>query len=189
MTEKATRRRGPDLEEAILDAAWAEIADRGWAEFSIGGVAARCGTAKAVLYRRWDNRVALVRTMLSRQLLVQDHVVASSGDLRDDLLSFLRTVAVFFAGPFGEAVRGSLVEPVPGAGSALLAEVPAPVAAVVAAARERGQLTSTPSALAQNLGPALMVHELVHTGSAPTEELLQEIVDQAWLPALRAAGA
>ena len=46
-----TRRRGAVLEEAILTAAWDELAERGWAGFGIEGVSNRCGTAKAVVYR------------------------------------------------------------------------------------------------------------------------------------------
>ena len=52
------------LEEAILTAAWDELAERGWAGFGIEGVSNRCGTAKAVVYRRWRNRVELVQEML-----------------------------------------------------------------------------------------------------------------------------
>ena len=59
-----TRRRGAVLEEAILTAAWDELAERGWAGFGIEGVSNRVETAKAVVYRRWRNRVELVQEML-----------------------------------------------------------------------------------------------------------------------------
>jgi AcrR family transcriptional regulator len=183
VADTPTRRRGADLEEAILEAAWAEMAERGWAEFTIAGVARRCGTAKPVIYRRWDNRVDLARSMLERAIHVDPPQTTSSGDLRADLVAFLHGLAGFLAGPFGEAVRGSVIEPVRAEDAAILGPVPAHVAAVVAAALQRGDLEETPPHLVQNLGPALMIHELVHRGRPPSRELVQQIADHAWWPA------
>jgi AcrR family transcriptional regulator len=179
-----TRRRGAELENAVLDAAWDELSAHGWAGFSIGGVARRCGTAKPVIYRRWANRVELVQAVMARAVLAEENVVPSSGDLAEDLHTFLRTMAEFLRGPFGEVVRGSLSEPSPQAGGALASsDVPAALAFVVQAAVDRGDLSACPSALVQNIGPALVVHELTHTGSPPSDELLRRVVDEAWLPA------
>ena len=50
------RRRGIALEEALLDAAWAELTERGYDGFTIDAVAARAGTSRAVLYRRSEER-------------------------------------------------------------------------------------------------------------------------------------
>ena len=51
-TTAPQRRRGPALEEALLDAAWTELTERGYDEMTIDAVAVRAGTSRAVLYRR-----------------------------------------------------------------------------------------------------------------------------------------
>jgi len=43
-SDTATRRRGPELEAALLEAAWAELVEGGYSGFTIDGVAARCST-------------------------------------------------------------------------------------------------------------------------------------------------
>ena len=43
--------RGAELEEALLDAAWAELQEVGYPAFTYEGVAQRAGTSKPVLYR------------------------------------------------------------------------------------------------------------------------------------------
>lgn len=183
-----TRRRGTALEQAILDAAWAELTAHGWEGFTIAAVAERCGTAKTVIYRRWENRVELAQEMLVRALAAGDHVAASSGDLRTDLVDFLHGLESFFAGPFGAVVRGVVTERADRSSSLVDAAVPAPLAALVGAAVERGELAREPSSFAQNLGHAVMVSELVHTAGPLTSPAIEEFVDGAWLPALRFAG-
>src|SRR5262249_59916644 len=53
------RRRGRDLEEAILEAAWDELVAVGYAHMTVDGVAARAPASKAVLYRRWPHLPSL----------------------------------------------------------------------------------------------------------------------------------
>lgn len=45
---------------AVLDAALAELAERGYGAFTIDGVATRSGVARSTIYRLWTDRVALV---------------------------------------------------------------------------------------------------------------------------------
>ena len=54
------RRRGEELESALLDAAWEELAAVGFASLTMESVAARAKTGVAVLYRRWPNKDELV---------------------------------------------------------------------------------------------------------------------------------
>ena len=56
-----TRRRGAELEAAILDAAWEQLIAEGYEHFTIDTVAARARTSKPVLYRRWKTRDDLLR--------------------------------------------------------------------------------------------------------------------------------
>src|SRR5271167_1232862 len=84
------RRRGQVLEEALLDAAWAELTERGYDEFTIDGVAARAGTSRAVLYRRWPGKQQLVQAALV-SVVGKDSVVApDTGTLRGDVIALLR---------------------------------------------------------------------------------------------------
>src|ERR1700685_1894437 len=56
----ATRRRGAALEHALLDAAWQELQESGYAKLTMERVADRAGTSRAVIYRRWRSRPDLV---------------------------------------------------------------------------------------------------------------------------------
>ena len=55
----AQRRRGPELEAALLDAVWWELAETGYARLTMEGVAARANTGKQVLYRPTELAVLL----------------------------------------------------------------------------------------------------------------------------------
>ena len=50
------RRRGEELEAALLDAAWEELVEVGFAKMTMESVAARARTGVAVLYRRWTGK-------------------------------------------------------------------------------------------------------------------------------------
>ena len=54
------RRHGEERESAILDAAWAELVEVGYTRLTREAVAARAGTSKPVVYRRWPGRPELV---------------------------------------------------------------------------------------------------------------------------------
>jgi AcrR family transcriptional regulator len=54
------RRRGQELESALLEAAWDELVEFGFANLTMESVAARARTGIAVLYRRWANKDQLV---------------------------------------------------------------------------------------------------------------------------------
>jgi TetR/AcrR family transcriptional regulator, regulator of autoinduction and epiphytic fitness len=45
---------------AVLDAALAELADRGYGAFTIDGVASRAGVARSTIYRQWGDRTTLI---------------------------------------------------------------------------------------------------------------------------------
>lgn len=84
------RRRGVELEEAILDAAWAELTDHGYANFTVDAATRRAGTSKPVVYRRWADKRELATAAIVRAAragLVGGH---DTGSLRGDLLATLR---------------------------------------------------------------------------------------------------
>jgi AcrR family transcriptional regulator len=188
VSEKQTRRRGAVLEQAILDAAWEELGEKGWAGFTIDGVAARAGTARTVIYRRHKNRVELASAMLGSAAGTTDGSFPSRGDLRSDLVTFLRGMSAFTDGPFGLAIRGVISEgdhslrPSIFGGETIVSEV----GDIIRQAVERGDLEAEPSTLAANLGHAVLMADFLHVRSGPSEADIDELVDTVWLPALRA---
>jgi AcrR family transcriptional regulator len=106
----STRRRGSALDDALLDAAWSELREVGYAGLTMEVVAQRAGTSRPVLARRWPNRPQLVIAALRRHRPVLSGEVPDTGDLRDDVLALLRRVSTRFAevGPdtfYGPAAR------------------------------------------------------------------------------------
>ncbi|NHN90030.1 TetR/AcrR family transcriptional regulator [Acetobacter conturbans] len=88
-----TRRRGAALEEAILDAAWAELAERGYGGLTLESVARRAGTSRPVLSRRWPSRTALATAALAQQFARENIVIPDLGSLRDELCLLLRRMS------------------------------------------------------------------------------------------------
>ena len=88
-----TRRRGEALESALLDAAWDELQDVGYAGLTIEAVADRAGTSRAVLYRRWRNRAELVIAAMRRHRPMLSGEIPDTGSLRDDVLAVLRRMS------------------------------------------------------------------------------------------------
>lgn len=107
------RRRGAQLEDAILAAAYEELVEVGYTAFSVEGVAARAGTGKASIYRRWPTRQHLVTDALISQLPTPAQCgVSFSADALPDSVSTadaLRHVATKIAqvmeSPAGDAMR------------------------------------------------------------------------------------
>lgn len=85
------RRRGAELEEALLDAAWDELREHGYGGFTIESVAQRAGTSKPVVYRRWPDKAALVSAAVRRAGAAQQTAVPDTGSLRGDLIELIRT--------------------------------------------------------------------------------------------------
>jgi AcrR family transcriptional regulator len=87
------RRRGKALEDAVLDAAWNELLDGGYARFTMEAVAARAHTSRPVLYRRWPNRADL--TIAAIRHIIHKHParVPDTGNVRADLIGLLRQIS------------------------------------------------------------------------------------------------
>jgi AcrR family transcriptional regulator len=84
------RRRGVDLEKALLDAAWAELTAYGYGGLTMDGVAARAGTSRPVLARRWSGKTELAIAAIRQQMAKSPLVVPDRGDVRTELLEFLK---------------------------------------------------------------------------------------------------
>ena len=188
----ASRRRGPELENAILDAAWDVLVEHGYPGFTYEAVAARAGTSRPVLYRRWPRREDLLLATLTT--CWQPIAMPDTGSLRDDAISFLRNIhdgrahmismmsvqlVDYFRDTgtgFGE-LREALITP--GRGTAF--------ETIVAHAVERGELPAAPrSSRVVNLPFDLLRHDMLVTMRAVSDESIVEIVDEVWLPLLGA---
>jgi AcrR family transcriptional regulator len=108
------RRRGQQLESALLDAAWDELVEVGFASLTMESVAARAHTGIAVLYRRWPNKDQLVLAAIEHYRHVRPVETPDTGTLRGDLLALLTAMskarATFIAVAAAAAFSGLLAD-------------------------------------------------------------------------------
>lgn len=89
--EPGRRRRGKALEDALLRAAWDELVESGYAALTMERVAARAGTSRAVLYRRWPGKTELVIAAIRHRRETDPVTIPDTGNLRDDLIALMRS--------------------------------------------------------------------------------------------------
>lgn len=87
------RRRGTELEEALLGAAWDELVEIGFSKLTMESVADRAETGVAVLYRRWPNKNELVLAAIRHFGTTHPVTVPDTGSLRDDMIGLLENVS------------------------------------------------------------------------------------------------
>lgn len=193
MAETRTRRRGARLEQAILDAAWAELTEVGYTRFTIEAVAARAETSKPVIYRRWPNRAELVLAAWSRIAPIPEDL-PDTGTLRTDLITLFTQVArrvnsiigEVIAGVMGEAFRHPEVIEVLRAQLAKPSHLTKTLNTVVRRAGDRGELPPIRLPLrVARLPLDLVRNELFVCGEALSDEAVAGLVDEVYLPLLR----
>ena len=94
------RRRGEELESALLDAAWDELVDAGFAGLTMESVAVRAHTGVAVLYRRWANKDELVLAAIAHYGAAHPVETPDTGTLRGDLVALLTAFSSSRGAPF-----------------------------------------------------------------------------------------
>ena len=97
------RRHGAQLESALLEAAWEELVEVGYAHLTMGSIATRARTSEPVLYRRWANKDQIVLAALVHYGNVHPIAVPDTGTLRGDLLAHLTSLSEGLAGYFAVA--------------------------------------------------------------------------------------
>jgi AcrR family transcriptional regulator len=189
---KAPRRRGEALNAAIFEATIDELRAVGYAQLTMEGVANRACASKGSIYRRWSSRAELVVDAVHHANPVP-RLMSDTGNVRDDVLSFLDSFARVLNGPSGEAVRGLLAESVR---DRELLEIikgrfiePAHVQLMEALRRGvvRGEVRPgalTP--LVASVAPALLRQYAAFTHHAIPRSALEEIVDEVVMPLVRA---
>ncbi|HKS47211.1 MAG TPA: TetR/AcrR family transcriptional regulator [Amycolatopsis sp.] len=188
-----TRRRGQELEQAILDAAWDELSEVGYAKFTIEAVAARSETSKPVIYRRWPSRAELVLAAWQRQVPTE-HQPIDTGFLRSDLLVLFERVArrvdtmmsEVIAGVMGETFRHPEITAVMRERLAKASPLQDVIQKIVRRAVERGELPPIRlSARVARLPIDLIRNEAMLCGGLITSDVIASLVDDVYLPLLR----
>jgi AcrR family transcriptional regulator len=185
-----TRRRGAELEAAILDAAWEQLIAEGYEHFTIDTVTARARTSKPVLYRRWKTREDLLRaTVRHRGAAADPPSIPDTGTLRGDLLALL-TRANTTRNPMAALVSSMLgsyynqTSPTPAElREAFLSERDSAVEQVINRAVERGEIDParlTPRII--DLPFDLFRHEMIMTFKLVPDHVLRQIVDDIFIP-------
>jgi AcrR family transcriptional regulator len=198
MTEQAQRtrqrRRGEELEAALLEAAWDELVEAGFARLTMESVAARARTGVAVLYRRWPRKDDLVLAAIRHYGATHPVKIPDTGSLRGDMIALLSAAS---------SDRVAFVVPVSAAFSGLLASsglTPAEVreklisgrpswsSDIYRRAHERAEIDldrTPPAVLAMPFD--LMRHDMLMTLKPIKDERILEIVDDLFLPLVAAS--
>ena len=179
-----------DREREILDAALEVLAEVGYDRLTMDAVAQRAKASKATLYRRWNSKATLVVDALASQKATPP--VPDSGDLRTDLLTAFcgmggltdhDTTQTFgavmtalstdpeFAGEF----RARVLQPKAQLSRALFQR-----AVDRGEVREDLDLDLVAPALA-----GIVLHRLFVMGETPGPTLIEHVIDQIILPAVR----
>jgi AcrR family transcriptional regulator len=183
----ARRRRGAALDAALLEAAWDELRAVGYPRLTLDSVAARAGTSRPVLARRWSNRAELVIAAIRHQ--APPAVPPDTGTLRGDVLVLLRQMSAAvgeFAGVltfmFADYFNATGLPPseirqraIANGGSAM--------AAIIERGVERGEVD--PQRLTPHIASLpvdLVRHDLIMNQAPVPDETLIEIVDHIFLP-------
>jgi AcrR family transcriptional regulator len=186
-----TRRRGAALEKALLDAAWRELVEVGYGRFTIEGVAARAGTSRPVIYRRWPDRSELAIAAVRHFGRTEPVPMPDTGSVRGDLIALLRDaskyrseIAALFSVQMNEYYAETGRTPADLRAEFLEARTqPFGIDRVLQRGIERGEID--PERLTPRIAglPAdLLRHELLMTLRLPGEETIVEIIDTIFLP-------
>ncbi|MFI1918095.1 TetR/AcrR family transcriptional regulator [Nocardia sp. NPDC020380] len=184
---KGPRRRGEQLEQAILTATLEELADGGYSALTMERVAIRARTSKAVLYRRWPGRAELVMDACKLNG-VSDVDIPDTGSLRTDVIALLRQLSAKMATPLGGIIRGLIAETARDPEFARLVRErvhigPAAIDTILERAVTRGDvepaiLTSRRATVATDL----LRNQFLLFGAPIDDAIILEIVDDVYLP-------
>jgi AcrR family transcriptional regulator len=186
-----TRRRGIDLETAILDATLDLLAESGVSGLTMEGVAAAAHTGKASVYRRWPSKEDLLVDAM-RHALPPVGDVPDTGSVREDLLALLRMMLDIVNSRSGCAMSSFMFDN--SVDKALIASVKKQVfepraqmfVDALARGRDRGEVRpDAVDARTAEVGPALIVHEYLMHGPPVADAFVVQLVDQVLLPMLR----
>jgi AcrR family transcriptional regulator len=183
------RRRGTELEDAILSAAWDELAEVGFAKLTMESVAERARTGIAVLYRRWSNKSDLVLAAIRHYSQTHQLEVPDLGNLRDDLFALLtnfntgRTEFVALLGATFSGLQDSAGLSIEDVRNVVRGDGPRISDDVFRRAHERGEidLAQIPQDVL-DLPFQLVRHDVLMTLQPVSPERIRSIVDDIFWP-------
>ena len=187
------RRRGEELERAVLTAAWEELVDAGFASLTMESVAARAKTGVAVLYRRWPNKDELVMATLQHYGRSRRIEIPDTGTLRGDMLTLLTNVSdgrtsftTVITATFAGLLAGSGLTPAQ-VRERIMDDRPFWSVEIYRRAAERGEIDFDripPAVLAMPF--ELIRHDLLMTLRPLGPERIKSIVDDLFMPLVAA---
>jgi len=190
----AQRKRGAALEDAILEAAFDELTEVGYATFTVEGVAARARTGKASIYRRWPTKQELVLDALQEHLPTPE-ACGIQTEMPDDVTTAdaLRQIAQIICGilesPAGQAMRAIKCEAYSDPELARLVDdrFQAPRRAAMIGLLQRGidrgeVRPGAATALVADVLPAVLAHRIVLQREPVTQKTITEIIEQIMIP-------
>jgi AcrR family transcriptional regulator len=187
------RRRGQQLESALLDAAWDELVDVGFANLTMESIAARAHTGIAVLYRRWANNDELVLAAISHYGQARPVETPDTGTLRGDLLALLTAfsnaratfIAVLAAAGFSGLLADTGLTPAQARDKLLHDQRIRNDQIIYQRAHDRGEITLDhvpPAVLAMPFD--LVRHDLLMNLNPLRPKRIHSIIDELFLPLL-----
>jgi AcrR family transcriptional regulator len=188
----ATRRRGAELEAAVLNAAWDILSDRGYGALTYEALAQQAKTAKQVIYRRWPTKRELLFALLKHHGTSIPTIEVDTGSLRDDVLTLMRNsnsrisdLTAIFSGLIG--THFDEIEATPRElRAALFGNRADAMRDALDRAMARGEIgVGEIPARVLALPYDLYRHEAIMSLASMPDEVLIEIVDQVWLPLVR----
>ncbi len=187
MNVKAHRRRGPELDDAILDAVWHEITTKGYGGLTLDSAASRAGTSRPVIHRRWKSRSELVIAALARYVARNPINVADQGNVRSEMILLLQglseraqphLIRILFD------MREDLLKD-----NIYLADLPGRigeqglVADILSRGVQRGEIDPTRiSSRITSLPTDLARHDMLMTLKPLSDKSIEEIIDEVFLP-------
>ena len=185
----ARRRRGAALDAALLEAAWDELRSVGYPGFTLDGVAARAGTSRPVLARRWSNRAELAAAAVRHHASLTLDQQPDTGTLRGDVLALLRKISAG-AGEIAGVLTFALSDYFSATGrppaelrERAIASGGSIMAAIIDRAVERGEID--PQRLTPHIASLpvdLVRNDLIMNLAPVPDDTLVEIVDRIFLP-------
>jgi AcrR family transcriptional regulator len=188
--DRVGRPRDAQLHLAILVATRELLATGSYAELSMESVAARAGVGKKTLYRRWSSKAPLVaEAVLQAYGGLGSFPVADTGDVRDDLRSWLGEHAEFLVEPPNAALVRALIAAAAASsadGAALYQQLSAPQHAGLTTRLRQGvdagqiRAETDLDAVADALIGTLLFHALTHVSPGATAQfdgLLDALLD------------
>lgn len=174
-----------------MRAALAELAEVGYGAVTMERIASRARTSKAAVYRRWPDRAHLVCDAYVR-FVVSDVEIPNTGSLRTDVILLLRQLADLIGSPVVQMLHGLLADA--GDNGELRKIIreqvtqlkPRLMRPILDRAEVRGEIRKKVTPRQATLPIDLLRGEILMCDGVVTDTAIAQIVDEIFLPLVRA---